>query len=263
MLQRLNSNLAVDTVGNSRFKEGTDLVVPDQELPLEMLAFEIRSLQRAVDYGIDTHLIPPRQSRAEKKQPKRGRTRWSADEEDFALIEAAINDNQATELRVREEATQRARMDKATEIRVREEDTQRARMDAARQVLVEEQMAQLATEQARTGSAGVGGDWQRACTGNRHGGVHGGDASNAYLHQQCDGRSAFYMNMPPCDGYVREDSYLSEDIEYIFNLQLGGIRKPKGWNDAHSAANPNSDDWTGGGRRDGSSRVEVHHGVAG
>ena len=42
----------------------------------------------------------------------------------------------------------------------------------------------------------------------------------------------------------REDSYLTEDTEYMFNLQLGGIRKPKGWNDAHSAANPNSDDWT-------------------
>ena len=226
VLQRLNSNLAVDTVGNSRFKEGTDLVVPDQELPLEMLAFEIRSLQRAVDYDVDTHLIPPRQPKAEKKQPKRGRTRRGADEEDFALIEAAIIDNKATELRVRDEATQRARM------------------DAARQVLVEEQMAQLATEQARTGSAGVGGDWQRACTGNGHRGVYGGDASNAYLHQQCDGRSAYYMNMPPCDGYVREDSYLTEDTEYMFNLQLGGIRKPKGWNDAHSAANPNSDDWT-------------------
>ena len=96
VLQRLNSNLAVDAVGNSRFKEGTDLVVPDQDLPLEMLAFEVRSLQRAVDYDIDTHLIPPRQSKAEKKQPKRGRTRWSADEEDFALIEAAIIDNKAT-----------------------------------------------------------------------------------------------------------------------------------------------------------------------
>jgi len=45
-------------------------------------------------------------------------------------------------------------------------------------------------------------------------------------------------------GMDRLDGYRSGDVEYLYNLQLGGIKKPRGHGDAHASDNPNADDWT-------------------
>ena len=130
VLKRLNANHCVDTTGNSKFKATTDLWVPDQPLPAELLALD--------------------------------------------------------------EAVSQVQQDRAAKVKL------------------QEHIDGLATA---------------AC----------------HYEYVAQGVPQTAHN----DGYsdTRTDGYVSGNTEYLFNLQLGGIRQPRGYGDAHSDANPNSDDW--------------------